>query len=242
MSVFNALIVEDEFLARLSLKDKLKDFPEIEIIGEAKNISEAKNILGKSRIDVIFLDIQLKDETGFDLLNQVDYEGKIIFVTAYDEYAVRAFEINALDYIMKPISKERLGNAIKRISVKITHPDTDVLEKFYIDDRIMVQYKHSVKFIKISEIVLISSAQDYTQVLTGERKKYLVYRTMNEWDNRLPEKVFCRIHRSYIINLDYIEHTQKLSSNTAVIYLKGIENPFKVSRIYYQRMKEKYLK
>ena len=242
MSVYKALLVEDEFWAMVNLRDKLKNFPEIEIIGEAKNITEAKKLISEKNPHVIFLDIQLKDGTGFDLLNEVEYNGKIIFVTAFDEHAIRAFEINALDYIMKPISEKRLGNAIKRIHLTNVPVKDEPPEKFNNDDRIMVSHKNYINFIRISEILLISSAQDYTSVRTTQMKDYLVLRTMNEWEERLPENSFCRIHRSHIINFNFIEKTHKLSSNSADIYLKGFEEPFKVSKNYYQRMKQKYLK
>ncbi len=242
MSVYKALLVEDEFWAMVNLRDKLSNFPEIEIIGEAQNIKEAKKILSEKDPHVIFLDIQLKDGTGFDLLNEVEYNGKIIFVTAFDEHAIRAFEINALDYIMKPISEKRLGNAIKRIHLTNLPIKEVPPERFNKDDRIMVSNKDFINFICISDILLISSAQDYTSVSTTQMKKYLVLRTMNEWEERLPENIFCRIHRSHIINFNYIEKTQKLSSNSANIYLKGFEEPFKVSKNYYQRIKQKYLK
>lgn len=242
MSVYKALLVEDEVWAMINLRDKLQNFPEIEIIAEAKSIEEAKRILSKSDPHVIFLDIQLKDGTGFDLLNEVEYSGKIIFVTAFDEHAIRAFEINALDYIMKPISEKRLGNAIKRIHLTNVPIKTAPPEKFNKDDRIMVSNKDFINFINISDIKLISSAQDYTSVSTIQKRNYLVLRTMNEWEQRLPDNIFCRIHRSYIINFNYIEKTQKLSSNSANIYLEGFEEPFKVSKNYYQRIKQRYLK
>ena len=242
MSVYEALLVEDEFWAMVNLRDKLKNFPEIEIIAEAKSIEEAKRILLEKDPHVIFLDIQLKDGTGFDLLNEVEYNGKIIFVTAFDEHAIRAFEINALDYIMKPISERRLAKAIKRIHLTNVPIEDVPPVKFNNDDRIMVSHKNYINFIRISDILLISSAQDYSSVCTTQMKEYLVLRTMNEWEERLPENIFCRIHRSYIINFNFIEKTKKLSSNSANIYLKGFEQPLKVSRNYYRRMKEKYLR
>ena len=195
MSIYKAIIVDDEYWARVSLKDKLKEIPEIEVIGEADSIIEAKKEIEKLKPDILFLDIQLTCGTGFDLLNQVEFSGKVIFVTAYDEYAVRAFEINALDYLMKPISEKRLKTAIERINETDLSLKKKIPNKFKYDDRLMVTYRDCINFIEISAIVLITAAQDYTLIKATDGKEYLLSKSMNEWESRLPEKKFCRIHK-----------------------------------------------
>ena len=240
MSIYKAIIVDDEYWARMTLRHKLEEIPEIEIIAEAGNVVEAVEKLRETIPDVLFLDIQLTDGTGFDVLNKVEYNGKVIFVTAFDSYAIRAFEINALDYIMKPISDKRLREAVERISIDTLPEEKELSVKFKGDDRLMVSHRSFIHFIRISDIVLISSSVDYSMVRTKDSHDYLVSKTMNEWEERLPEEFFCRIHRSYIVNFEYIEKTKKLSSNSADVYITGIDEPYRVSRSYYHRLKERY--
>lgn len=241
MSIYKAIIIEDEYWARVTLRDKVEKFPEIEVIGEAASVAEGVTILSEMHPDIIFLDIELTDGTGFDLLNKTEYGGKVIFVTAFDSYAIRAFEINALDYLMKPISESRLRDTIERINSTSFPKDDEFSLQLKSDDRLMVTHKNCIHFIKVSEIVLISTAQDYTSLHTVEMKEYLVSKTMNEWEKRLPQELFCRIHRCYIINFEFIENITKLSPNAASIFLSGFEKPFRVSRSYYHKLKQRYV-
>ncbi len=241
MSIYKALIIDDEYWARMTLKHKLEEIPEIEIIGEAGSVVEAVEKLRETVPDVLFLDIQLTDGTGFDVLNKIEYNGKVIFVTAFDSYAIRAFEINALDYIMKPISDKRLKEAVEKINIERV-PERSMKDiNLKTDDRLMVSHRNFVHFIRIADIIIISAAKDYSTVRTNDEKEYLVSKTMNEWEERLPEEFFCRIHRSYIVNFGYIEKTKKLSSNAADVYISGIDKPLRVSRSYYHKLKEKYI-
>ena len=241
MSIYKTIIVDDEYWARMTLRHKLEEIPEIEIIGEAGSVAEAVERLSKNSPDVLFLDIQLTDGTGFDVLNKVDYKGKVIFVTAFDAYAIRAFEINALDYIMKPISDKRLKEAVERINIERVPGASDKDLVFKHDDRLMVSHRNFINFVRIRDIVIISAARDYSSIKTDDKKEYLISKTMNEWEERLPEGLFCRIHRSYIVNFEHISEVKKLSSNSADVYIHGIDQPFRVSRSYYHRIKEKYI-
>jgi len=236
-----AFIVDDERLARDGLLKKLEEFSEINVIGEAKNIAEAVDGVNKLKPEILFLDIQLSDGTGFDLLNKIEYTGKVIFVTAYDEYAIRAFEINALDYIVKPISDERLKSAIQRSIENNEAKSDNKNEKLKSDDRLMVNIRNSIHFVKINTIVIIEASGDYTKLITDEGKSFLTSRNMYHWEERLPEQIFLRVHRSFIINFEYIEKTQKYSHNTALIYLQGIDEPIKLSRSYYKKIKGRYM-
>ena len=241
MTGYKALIIDDEYIARSNLRHKLGNIPEIEIIGEAESVSEAVEKIETGNPDVIFLDIQLTDGTGFDVLNKVEYRGKVIFVTAFDSYAIRAFEINAVDYLMKPISDKRLKEAVDRINTERVPGENIRYLQFKSDDRLMVSHRNYIHFIRISDILLISAAKDYTTVRTKEYKEYLVSKAMNEWEQRLPKTLFCRIHRCHIVNFDCIRETKKLSSNVADIYLEGLDEPFRVSRSYYHLLKDRYM-
>jgi len=239
MKRYSALVIDDERLARFSLTKKLRNFSEIDIVGEASGIVSAVKAIEALKPDLLFLDIQLSDGNGFDLLDKIDYRGKIIFVTAYDEYAFRAFEINAQDYLLKPVSAERLKNAINRLKSEDQKEAFAAVSKFRYDDRIMIEQKNSIHFLKIDNIVLINSSKSYTVIIDKTGKKYLIYRPISEWESRLPEEHFCRVHRNSIVNFNFIEKTEK-TGNTAVISMTGIPDPVVVSRGYYKLMKSRY--
>jgi two-component system LytT family response regulator len=236
----SAYIVDDESLARYSLNRKLEHFSDIQVIGEADSVSSAVREIPLLNPEILFLDIQLTDGTGFDILNMLEYPGKVIFITAFDDYAIRAFEINALDYLMKPISVERLGTALKRLEIKNDSGMDSSSGKFRNDDKILVTKGEYIHFIQIDQIVIIKAARDYSLVLTCEGKDYLVSKTMNEWDHRLPEQIFCRVSRSMIVNIEKTEKSIKEYDGTALLYLTGISEPLKVSRSYFKKIRNRY--
>ncbi len=237
--VLTALIVDDERLARNTLKNKIEAFREIEIVGEASGVSDAIASIHEHDPDILFLDIQLYNETGFDILEKTRYEGKIIFVTAHDEFAIRAFEINAVDYILKPISHERLKNAIDRLhsTDRMTEYPT---APFNYDDRILIMCGCRMKFVKLEEVSNIAASGDFTFINTIDGSEHLTSRSMNEWEERLPGKYFLRIHRSTIINIEHIEKAEKWFNYSSLIQMKGTEKPFKVSRSYFKKIKERF--
>ncbi len=237
---YSSIIVEDERLARLTLKKDLEKFPEISIIGEATSISTAKALINNIKPDLIFLDIQLTDGTGFDLLNQIEFDGEIIFVTAYDEYAIRAFEVNAIDYLLKPVSYQRLKNVIERLSKKLGSGSNVNFLKLNYDDRLLVTHKKSVNFVKISSITSILASREYSYLYTDEGKEYLTSKSISEWDNKLPDHNFCRIHRSTIINFDFIIKINHNITGTAEVFMQGLSEPLRISRNYFRKLKERY--
>jgi two-component system, LytTR family, response regulator len=237
--LITALIIDDERLARNALRTKLEAFPEIEIVGEASNVKNAQAAIEEHNPDLLFLDIQLYNETGFDLLDSIKYEGKIIFVTAHDEFAIRAFEINAVDYILKPISSERLKNAITRLNTAYKKREYKT-DPFNYEDRILIICGERMKFIKLENLSHITASGDFTGLSTGDGNEYISSKSMNEWEDRLPEKYFLRIHRSTIINIDFIEKAEKWFNYSSLIKLRGVENPFKVSRSYFKKIKERF--
>jgi len=237
--LMTALIIDDERLARNALRNKLEAFQEIEIVGEAGNVKNARAAIKEHNPDLLFLDIQLFNETGFDLLDSIQYDGKIIFVTAHDEFAIRAFEINAADYILKPISHERLKNAIDRLQ-KAESTKEYKTEPFKYEDRILIMCGERMKFIKLENLSHITASGDFTVLNTNDGNEYLSSKSMNEWEDRLPKQQFLRIHRSTIINIDYIEKAEKWFNYSSLIQLKGVANPFKVSRSYFKKIKERF--
>ncbi len=239
MNNLTALIIDDESLARFTLRNKLAEFPEIEIIGEAASLKEAEEKIKVLNPGLLFLDIQLPDGSGFDLFNMVGYTGKIIFVTAYDEYALRAFEINAIDYLLKPVSAKRLKTAIEKLGESLDTSRTMIIKLNY-NDRLMVQHKESVNFIKISKITHITASGEYSYVHTYDGKEYITSKSLNEWEARLPDQNFCRIHRSTMINFDYIVKIDHNITGTAELALKGLSGHLKISRSCFKKLKDRY--
>ena len=244
MKSYTGYIVDDEPLAIRSLKKKLEKFPEVEIIGEATRLQKALIDIREKKPEVLFLDIQLAECTGFDLLNKIDYAGKVIFVTAFDEYAFRAFEINAVAYLLKPISDERLASAIERVKSDEFYKSPEgapVSLKFRYSDRILVLEKNQIRFVLLETITLISAARDYTMIETLDGKKSIILRSMAEWMNRLPVDHFIRIHRSYIVNINHIDKIIRNSTTSAKVYIRNHDEPVSLSRTYFSLLKERYL-
>jgi two-component system LytT family response regulator len=233
-----ALIVDDERLARNDLISMLKSYPNITIAGEASDANSAAKAIEQLNPDVIFLDIQMPGQTGFDLLNTADTCAKIIFVTAFDEYALRAFEVNALDYLLKPVNPKRLKEAIEKLDGE-QGSEYFEMRRLNYEDRLFLQVNSNMKFIKVNDLICINASGDYSEVYTADERKGLTTKSMREWEARLPEKHFCRVHRSSIINLEYVIKVEKWFNNSFRLYLKGIGDPVIMSRRYASKLKEK---
>ncbi len=243
MDKIKALVVDDERLARKGLIDQLNLVEKVEVVGEADGVPAALVSIKSLKPDVVFLDIQMPGQTGFDLVEQLeDYNGKIIFVTAYDDYAIRAFEINALDYLMKPVNKERLEKALERLAAPPkTNAKDKVTEKLNYDDQLFTTVGSKMQFLKINQIILIQSDGDYTDVNLSNGSHGLVNKTMKEWEERLPENHFVRVHRTSIINTEYIENIEKWFNYSYRVNMKGIEEPVVISRRYAKKLKDLFV-
>ncbi len=240
MKTYRSLIIDDERLARITLTDMLADYPAIQIIGESESVADSISLITSLNPDLLFLDIQLTDGTGFDLLNKINYQGKIIFITAYDEYAIRAFEVNAIHYLLKPVSHKKLGEAIARLEVKGSEKESGQVMNYKYSDRLLAFCGNYLNFIKIGSITTITAAGDYTIIRTSDDREFIDSKTMSEWENRLPENHFLRINRSTIINFDAIEKTEQKSLNLVLISVRGITEPFRISRLYYKKIRTKF--
>jgi two-component system LytT family response regulator len=239
MRRLTALIIDDERLARLNLRKKLSMFSEIEVIGEASGIETGIKAIRDLSPDLLFLDIKLSDGTGFDLLEKAEFKGKVIFQTAYDEYACRAFEINALDYLLKPITKERLKKVISNLIHSEYEKNICNILKFRYDDRIMIEQKKNIHFIKVENIIYIKAVREYTSLFEKGGKEYVVLKSIGDWQKALPDEHFARVHRNSIINFNYIERSERYG-NTANIFLTGIHEAILISRGYYKLIKSRY--
>jgi two-component system LytT family response regulator len=235
---YKAIIIDDENLAREDLKSILKEFVEIDVIGEADNPGEAKRLVDLMNPDIIFLDIQMPGKSGFELLQELHTDAKIIFVTAYDEFAIRAFEVNAQDYLLKPVNRDRLSLAIEHLQ-NDKEMKTEDFRKLEPDDNIFLMVNNSYHFIKVNTFIKIMSAGNYSEIFTESKLKGLVLKSMREWEMRLPENNFVRIHRNAIINLEYLDHIEEWFNYSYQVYLKGLEKPLIMSRRYAAKLKER---
>lgn len=237
-----AMIIEDEPFVRIDLRHMLSAaHRDVQVLWETGTISEAKELLTKYRPDVIYLDVRLRGGTGFELVPHIHPSTHIVFVTAYDEYAVRAFEINALDYILKPITEERLADSLERLRNEIVKglPISEQPGPFQPDDLIFIKADSEQLFVRPDGIKAVSSVGgNYTSVHLREDKSPLVRRTLKEWEKMLPEPMFLRIHRLNIINKLFIESVRKDESGSWNVYLSGHEKPFPVSRRRTDLLKE----
>jgi two-component system LytT family response regulator len=239
--MYKAIIIDDERLARTELKKMLQEFEEIEVIGEAANVGEGIEKIKELDPDLIFLDIQMQDKTGFDLLQEIDKSPKVIFTTAYDEFALKAFEVNALDYLLKPIESKRLQDAILKLGlaeekenlVSISTSRGILAES----DQVFVKDGEKCWFVKLSEVRLFESAGNYAKVFFGNNKP-LILKSLNALEERLDEKTFFRANRKHIINMRMITKVEPFFNNGLMLELEGGEK-IEVSRRQAVKFREK---
>ena len=236
-----AIIIDDERLARAELKKLLQDFPEIEIIDEAANAEEGITKIESQHPDLIFLDIQMPGKTGFDMLSQLERTPQVIFTTAYDEFALRAFEVNALDYLLKPVEPKRLADAIQKLHFAETKEPGSETENFNNsilteNDQVFVKDGERCWFVKLSEIRLFESVGNYAKVFFGNNKP-LILKSLNALEERLDEKAFFRANRKHIVNLRMIDKIEPYFNGGLLLELKGGEK-IEVSRRQTVKFKE----
>jgi two-component system LytT family response regulator len=236
-----ALIIDDERLARKELNSLLEDIKEITVVGEAVNVDDAYQRIIELKPDLIFLDIQMPGKTGFDLLEMLDSVPSVIFTTAYDEYALQAFEVNALDYLLKPIQKERLQESIKKLISNTPEPqqsNTENLEaqKLQAGDQVFVKDGDRCWFVRLSEVRLFESEGNYIKVyFDGNRP--MIHKSLNALDEKLDDRSFFRASRKHIINLSWVEKIEPWFNGGLMVQLKGGQN-VEVSRRQAARFKE----
>ncbi|MFY8108118.1 MAG: LytR/AlgR family response regulator transcription factor [Bacteroidia bacterium] len=216
----NTIIVDDERLAREGLKNMLKEFPEIQIVAEASNVDEALEMIDKLKPQLLFLDINMPEKTGFDLLEELIETPVVIFTTAYNEFAIKAFEINALDYLLKPIGNDRLREAVQKAKKQIEEIKVQSQRaELQPDERVFIRDGDRCWFIKLEEIRMIESAGNYAKI-HFDRYQPLIHRTLNSLDERLSHQMFFRANRQQIINLNYIEKIEPFFNSGFLMFLK----------------------
>jgi len=237
MKIWKALIVDDEALARLELRRMLQEHPQIDVLGEADSVPDALDAIQKLLPDILFLDIDLGAQTGFDLLEKVARNFRIVFVTAYDEYAIRAFKVNALDYLLKPIHPDRLRESVNRLGNPFHHETGFRLEPF---DKILVSHQRYSRLVTVSSISYIEACGDYTSIFTRDGFRGSLHHTIKKWMERLPEKLFIQCHRSYIVNTERIRSLAKKDRERFEIDMDQPEITIPVSKGYSRKIVEKY--
>lgn len=219
-----ALIIDDERLARGELRRLLAAFPDIEIVGEAANAKQARELIGQLKPTVLFLDVQMPGETGMSLLESLEPPAPaVVFTTAYDEFAVKAFELNALDYLLKPVDPERLAGAVDRLRSRHAGPGKSksvARERIAADDKVFVRDGERCWFVEVKKIRLLESEGNYTRVHFDDVQPQF-FRSLNAMEERLDPKFFFRANRRQIINLSWIESIEPWFSGGLLVHLKG---------------------
>ncbi len=231
-----ALLVDDERLARAELTRLLDKFPEIEIIAEASNGEEAIKFIEELKPDLVFLDIQMPGMTGFEVLEHLHVVPHIIFVTAYDEYALKAFEVNALDYVLKPIELSRLEKAIAKVNSKNLEKDIHTNKQLSHESQIFIKDGEKCWFVKLDKVRMFESEGNYVRLYFDDSKP-MILKSLNNLEKRLNNKEFFRISRKYIINLSWIEKVEAWFNGGLRLTLKTGEK-LEISRRQTSRFKE----
>ncbi len=247
--MIRTLIIDDEPLARALISTYLKEHAEFELIGEFGDGLSALKAINELKPDLVFLDIQMPKLTGIELVELLDTKPMIVFITAYNQYAIEAFELSACDYLLKPFTRERFHTAIDKIQTKAkTENGTsnelkiDKLIKDYAPkeeqlERIAVKLGSKIEIFAVSEITHLQAEGDYVMIFTGNGK-YLKDRTMKYFESRLDENKFVRIHRSIIVNIDEIQRIELFEKESYIVILKGGAT-LKTSGTGYRLLKEK---
>lgn len=239
-----AIVIDDERLARKELINLLNQLENVEVIGEAVNVDDAKDKIEQLNPDVIFLDIQMPEKTGFELLEELENVPHVIFTTAYDEYALKAFQVNALDYLLKPIEPKRLEEAITKLQGTLDKENKSEDEnaskkpskKLTLDDQVFVKDGDRCWFVKLSNVRLFESDGNYIKVYFDNFKP-MIHKSLNALDERLDEKSFFRASRKHIVNLGWVEGIEPWFNGGLVVTLKGGDR-IEVSRRQAARFKE----
>jgi two-component system LytT family response regulator len=245
----NVLIIEDDSASVALLKEFLKDFTYINILGEASNIKDAEALMNQhNTADLVFMDIDLKGVNSLDLIKHINPKTRVLFITAFPDFAVKAFEFNTIDYIVKPISFDRLKKALSRLNIyegevednDPTDKNLKGVGKFSIDNMVLMNINDEMKFIKIKDINYIEAKGNYTYVSLNDGTSFTTYGLIKLWEDKLPSDDFFRVHRSTIVNLHNVLKIEKGTYDTGVLYLKGVDQPFEVSRNYFSIIKNKF--
>jgi two-component system LytT family response regulator len=236
MENITAIIVEDSRLARNELKELLKKHPQIELVAEAENVDKAYELINQKQPRILFLDINMPEKNGFELLEMLENVPMTIFTTAYDEYAIKSFEYNAFDYLLKPISQERFSKTIEKVITTI-EKEASENKPFELHRQIFIKEGENCWLIRISEIAIFEIVGNYTRVYFEEHKP-LIYKSLNQIEAKLPEETFFRANRQQIINLNHVDKVVPWFNGKLKITMKNSKQEIEVSRRQSYKFKE----
>lgn len=227
-----ALLIDDEPSARDDLRDMLGAHGGVAVVGDAGLLTEARTQLARDDYDLVFLDVQLRGGTGFDLVPLVRPGVSIVFVTGFERYAVRAFEVNALDYLVKPVATERLATTLRKLAAPDSPPVASSAQPFTpaaatlrSDDRVYLKNDHTAQFVPVTEVSAIISRENYTDALLADGTRFFMRRTLKAWEETLPADLFVRVHRTTLVNLRHIERVSEPDSETPQLHVRGVAAP-----------------
>lgn len=240
----HALLIEDEATARADLRAKLAAHPEVTILAEAATLRSARALLARTDYNLVFLDVQLIGGNSFDLVPEVRPGAAIIFVTAYDAYAVRAFEINALDYLLKPVAPGRLAEALGRLAAAPAPSGADPAEilpesNLRLDDTVYLRSGLSARFVPVADLCLISARDNYSEVHLVDGSRVFLRKSLKAWEDTLPASHFMRVHRTQIVNLARITRYQRDSDEHTLLTVEGATESVSASRYRWSELRQR---
>ena len=236
---YRALLVDDERLARKQLRALLASFPEVEVVAEASAVPEALAAVQEHQPEVVFLDIQMPGPSGFDFLASARGRFSTIFVTAHDRFALRAFEVNGLDYLLKPVESDKLARAVNRLAVTDVVADNPTFP-LRTSDYLFVSGAVSSRFVRVEQILCVLAAGPYSEIFVDDGTRWMMSRSITEWQRRLPKSHFVRIHRSTIVNLEFVDRVEPLPNYSYTVRLRGSNRQLMMSRRRASLVKERF--
>ncbi len=248
--IIKSIIVDDVDSMRVVLKKLLKNFERIEVIGEAADFEDALDLINEEKPDLIFLDIDLNGLTSIDLLKKLNYQPMIIFITSHADFAIQAFEVNAVDFLLKPLSLERLTMGIEKVTnkweiqndINSSSAATRIGDQHHFgpDHIILLSFDTKLSFVRVKEISHIEAFGNYTKIYMNDGRLSVTYNSIKNWATRLPEDIFIQIHRSTIINLANVSKIEKWTNDTGRLYMGTDNTPYEISRNYFFELKKKF--
>lgn len=236
-----ALLIEDESSARADLRAKLAAHPDVVIVGEAATCNTARARLAQEDYDLVFLDIQLIGGSAFELVPHVRPGARIVFVTAHDAFALRAFEINALDYLLKPVQPARLAAALRRLDEPVVVPLAPPADGIglRLDDLVCLRAGLQARFAPVNQISLITAQDNYTEVQLTDGARLLLRKPLKSWEDTLPATHFMRVHRTRIINLARVQRYERDADEHTRLFVEGVDQPIGASRERWSELRER---
>ena len=233
--MLRVMLVDDEPLARRGLRDLLAARPEVEVAGEADCVETARSMIGQIRPDGLFLDIRMPEADGFELLSSLKECPPVIFVTAYSEYAVRAFEVQAVDYLLKPVRPKRLTQAIRRLQAALGGPDP--ANPYEMSDRICLRTPEKTLVAPLADIIALQADKDFTRVSVADTAPLMICQSLGVYERNLPNPPFLRLDRSTILNLTRIHSVEISPSRGARVFLNGATSAIPLGRAALRRLR-----